>query len=101
MATTILKSIVILTLIFTDAPLNLFEVDSTSNLTVTIDQIKEIKGPMVFVLFNNEDGFPNKEEKAYKLKRVKEYDKSASYTFKNIPFGDYAIMVYQDQDNDG
>ncbi|NAS12189.1 DUF2141 domain-containing protein [Poritiphilus flavus] len=74
---------------------------SKGNITVTVTGIDEIKGQIVFMLFNQADGFPKELDKAFKKVYVKEFNDVATATFSEVPFGDYAVSVFHDQNMDG
>lgn len=68
------------------------------NLTIKITQIERPgEGQIVFMLFNQKEGFPEDLQKALYKGRVREFDSEASYTFKSVPFGSYAVAVFQDK----
>lgn len=73
-----------------------------SDITVQVTEISdEGKGQVVFMLWANEEGFPSERNKAYKIGKVSDFGNSASYTFKGVPQGTYAVSVHQDKDEDG
>lgn len=75
---------------------------NTATIKVSVADIKSAgKGEVVFMLFNNSDGFPKERNKAYKYHAVSDFGNSASYTFTGVPYGEYAISVHQDKDADG
>lgn len=65
------------------------------NITVQVKNIEHVKGYISFALHNNENDFP-KNAKKYRGKFIKVTGKIVSYTFKNIPKGKYAVVVYHD-----
>ena len=67
------------------------------SIAVDITGIETKKGQIIFMLFNNEDGFPREVDKAYQKAAVKDFGTSASYTFENLPYGDYAVVVFHDE----
>lgn len=77
------------------------EIVESGSITVTINEIEEQKGQIVFMLFNSEEGFPKETDKAYKKGMVKKFSTSATYTFENVPYGTYAIAVFHDENGDG
>jgi len=77
------------------------EMVENGSITVTINGIEEQKGQVVFMLFTSGDGFPKEVDKAYKKGIIKEFGTSATYTFKDIPYGKYAIAVFHDEDSNG
>ncbi|MEM6516171.1 MAG: DUF2141 domain-containing protein [Bacteroidota bacterium] len=74
---------------------------NSTTLKVTVKDVKSKEGTMFFVLWTSNDGFPGELEKACKIEKVKDFGSSASYTFENLPYGDYAVAVFQDKDNNG
>lgn len=73
----------------------------SGNIKVKINGIESKKGQIVFMLFNKDEGFPSATNKAYKTGIVTTFDGTASYTFKDIPYGTYAIAVFHDENADG
>lgn len=74
----------------------------TSEIKATVSNIKKQgEGEVVFMLFYEADGFPSDRSKAFKMGKVKEFSSTATYTFKDVPYGEYAISVHQDKDQDG
>ncbi|MGB5817937.1 MAG: DUF2141 domain-containing protein [Saonia sp.] len=73
----------------------------TGTITIHIKGIENKKGQIVFMLFDQEDGFPKEPDKAFKKGYVKEFTEHASFTFKHVPYGTYAIAVFHDEDSDG
>ncbi|GET45059.1 DUF2141 domain-containing protein [Capnocytophaga felis] len=76
------------------------ELSAQSNLTVNLDNLKTNTGFVEIGLFNKEKGFL-KENQHFRKKRVKVTKKQISYTFTDIPDGDYAIAVYHDENANG
>lgn len=75
---------------------------NSGTITVSVNDIKASgQGEVVFMLFNKNDGFPSERDKAFKFGVVEDFGSSASYKFENVPYGDYAISVYQDKNGDG
>ena len=74
---------------------------SKGNISVTVNDIKQTKGDLVFMLFNTEEGFPRETQKAYKKDVVAEYASSANHVFSEVPHGTYAVAVFQDENKDG
>ena len=72
----------------------------SSKITVNVSDI-ENSGTIYFMLYKSEDGFPSETEKAYKSGTVKKYGTTTSFTFYNIPYGEYAVAFYQDENGNG
>ena len=71
----------------------------TGNLKVTITNIKTVSGTINIGLYNNADDFPI-EEKEYKLIILDVKTVEIIFTFKDLPQGEYAIALYQDENRD-
>ena len=69
-------------------------------VTVKISGIEKIKGQILVGLFNKQKGFPDI-GKEYKGITIKVTTKSVTYTFLDVPPGDYAIAVVHDINNNG
>ncbi len=71
----------------------------TGNLKVTITNIETVSGTINIGLYNNADDFPI-EEKEYKLIILDVKTVEIIFTFKDLPQGEYAIAMYQDENRD-
>lgn len=81
-------------------PHSVHKSQSKGSLTVTVANIKNIKGQIGLCLFSSGDGFPGKAEKAVMRGFVKVTGHTASYTFSGLSPGTYAVSVFHDEDND-
>jgi len=75
--------------------------DTSSNiqkttLTITIEGIKKIKGHLLVAVFDHESKFLKDFSLAKRKKIVKNED---TFVFENLPYGTYAISVFQDENN--
>jgi uncharacterized protein (DUF2141 family) len=68
------------------------------DLTVNVTGLENNDGVLQFGLYNNPDQFPIVGE-TLKMVRVKTTSTSRKYTFKNLPKGNYAVAIYQDENN--
>ena len=74
----------------------LFSGVKTHKLSIHISGISKIKGSLFIAIFRATDDFPvfGKQFKGI----VKEVEgKSQNYTFDNLPEGEYALAIYQDE----
>ena len=74
----------------------LFSGVKTHKLSIHISGISKIKGSLFIAVFRATDDFPvfGKQFKGI----VKEVEgKSQNYTFDNLPEGEYALAIYQDE----
>lgn len=68
-----------------------------ADLTVKISEINQGKGPVMVALFAGPEEFI--QGKASFGKRVKAENEQEQVIFKDIPIGDYAIKIYQDENS--
>ncbi|MEM8526655.1 MAG: DUF2141 domain-containing protein [Bacteroidota bacterium] len=71
---------------------------NTTSLTVNINDIDDAgQGKIYILLWDKPDGFPRSMENAKYKGVVNSFSSKASYTFKEIPNGQYAITLFQDK----
>ena len=70
------------------------------SVTIQISGIKTIKGNILIGLFNKAKGYPNIGNE-YKGIKIKVNKKSLTYTFVDVPPGEYAIGVVHDANKNG
>src|SRR5690554_3883153 len=71
-------------------------------LTVITENLKNSKGSVVFLLYNTEGSLPDEKLIRYFKKKTTAIDDNrARITFKNLLKGQYAIMVFHDENNNG
>jgi uncharacterized protein (DUF2141 family) len=67
-------------------------------LTVKVSGLRNTNGYVVCHLFNSADGYPTKSKKAIKF--IDDYNiknKTATFVFTNLPYGNYAFTVHHDE----
>lgn len=69
-------------------------------LSLSIQNIEEVKGTIEVGVFDKADGFLEK-GKAIKNYSIPVKEKTVTYTIKDLPEGEYAISLYQDVNSDG
>lgn len=72
------------------------EVKRAGDLTVAVSGLESNKGQLRIALFNSEDTYSDKKE-PFNRGLVILNDKKAIWVFENIPFGEYAIICYHDE----
>lgn len=72
----------------------------SATVTVKITGIEKIKGKVLIGLFNKPKGYPDI-GKEYKGIAIEVKAKSLTYTFVDVPPGDYAIAVVHDINTNG
>jgi len=75
-----------------------FYTQQTFDLTVIVNGLENNDGVLQFGLYNDADKFPIVGE-TLKMVRVKTSANSRKYTFRDLPKGDYAVAIYQDENN--
>jgi uncharacterized protein (DUF2141 family) len=71
----------------------------SGNVHVEIKDLKNDKGSIKLTLFNSLDGFPQDAQKAFRTASVTIKDRKAIVDFENLPYGDYAIALLHDENN--
>ncbi len=75
---------------------------ATGALTIHVKDIEDgAFGPLVILLYEQKNGFPKAEEKATYKAVVKKYMLEASHTFEDLPYGNYAVVAYVDENQNG
>lgn len=74
----------------------------STSLTVKIQPKKKYsEGQIIFMVFDKADGFPRDVKKASYIGKVPLTEGEMSYTFRELPYGKYAVSVFLDKDMDG
>jgi uncharacterized protein (DUF2141 family) len=74
---------------------------STGTLIVKITQFKSSEGVVMVSLANSEEGYKTGEDKALAKGKAKIEGGEATVAFPNLPFGGYAVSLYQDVNANG
>lgn len=70
--------------------------EDTGDLKIKVSGIKEFKGLIGVMIFNQKDGFPTTKEKAYLSQEVMVKEGVVFLEFKDLPKGKYAISLIHD-----
>ena len=71
-------------------------------LTVSVSELRNSNGNVVFALYNREDAFPDEHyKKYYKIVSGKITNRSSVVVFKDLRIGQYAVNILHDENNDG
>lgn len=73
--------------------------DSVSTVTVRINGLKVHNGQVLLSLFNSSNGFPTEPEKALRWGKSNVTSSSVIISINGIAFGEYAIAVLHDLNN--
>jgi len=72
----------------------------TGNLILNITGFENDEGSVKIALANSKEDYQAK-GKAFRAAIVDIKDKNAQYIFEDLPFGNYAIKLYNDENNNG
>lgn len=87
-----------LVLFFTTSVLS---VHAQGTIEVNFVHLASDEGQVIVSLFDDDQGFPNKFEQAYRYQKVAVKDGKAHHTFQDVPWGVYAVTVMHDEDDSG
>ncbi len=71
-----------------------------SEITVTIDGLKNLKGQICLSVFDSSQGFPSNSDRAIQGQCLKVSKDPIKVTFSNLPAGSYAVAVIHDANSD-
>lgn len=76
--------------------------NSTIDLTVTVNNLRNNKGVVQFALYNKDGSIPDEYfKKYYKVEKAVIKSNSAKVTFTNLPKGIYAVNILHDENQNG
>jgi uncharacterized protein (DUF2141 family) len=70
----------------------------TGNLTIIVSALQNNKGNVRIGLFNSKESYSEKEQ-LFKGAKIKVENKKVKWHVNNIPFGEYAIKAFHDEDS--
>lgn len=73
--------------------------NDTGTITIKFSGIEKEKGYVELTLFNNYKGFPSNKNIAFRKFRIKVEPGPQFFSIKDIPFGEYAISCFYDENN--
>lgn len=94
------KSIIIFLLIILLSHVNIYAQD-TGTLIIEIGSLKNNDGQVAISIHNGEEGYPGGEETMVQATYATIKDGKAIAEFIDLPFGEYAISAYHDEDKNG
>lgn len=77
----------------------LLHAQENMSLSITVDNIKEVKGILEVYLYIGQENFLE-DDKEYALHRFQVDNKKMTVTINNLPKQDYAYFLYQDINSD-
>ena len=72
----------------------------TSNINLSITNLRNSKGHVLVSVFNSEEGFPEKATAAVRTEKISITNKQATTIFAGLPPGRYAIALLHDENDD-
>lgn len=73
--------------------------NKTGTLIINVKGIKNQKGKIRVSLYNKADGFPSSPDKAKFFAEGNILNNSSKIEVKNLPFGEYAVSLIHDENN--
>ena len=70
-------------------------------IVARITGIRNDEGRLIARLYHGAEGFPGEAGKAYREAKFEIRDGKAMVTFGDVPFGEYALWICHDEDDDG
>lgn len=70
-------------------------------IEVRVTAVRNDDGQVFVSLYNQAEGFPGKEEKALQTLTAKQAGGLATVVFEGLPYGEYAVAAYHDEDGNG
>jgi len=71
---------------------------NTGNLHIKINDLNSDKGKVRVILYQSKDDFMNETKVLRKIDK-KPSGKTVTVTFRNLPFHDYAVLLFHDENN--
>ncbi len=77
--------------------------NNTGKITIVVNGFKDNSGKARLLIFSDKEKkyYPSEQKKAYGRFVVPIKNKKVTFTFENLPYGEYAISVHHDEDNNG
>ncbi len=79
-----------------------FTKENTYSLTIDVNELRNSKGVVLFILYNKEGSIPDKKQTKYFKKQTGNIRLgSSSIIFSDLPIGKYAVSIIHDENNNG
>ncbi len=76
--------------------------EKLSALTVNVTNVKRVKGQLMVAVHNNKRNFDNNNDRAaFAAMNMKVTGASASFTLHQLPKGNYAVVMFHDENGNG
>lgn len=94
------SAIVLFLLCFTLSGFTSAEKNAEEGIKVNIINLRNSNGRVLISLFKDGIGYPDQPEKAFRKTSISITDNQAFFLFTDIPFGNYAIAILHDENDD-
>lgn len=74
---------------------------NASEITINFNSLRSEEGSIGYILFDSDEGFPDKDEKSARKGVIKTTDAKEPLVIKDLKPGEYAVAILHDEDNDG
>lgn len=88
-------------LLSTILSISLVNAQESGNIILSVSEIPSEKGEVRAALFESSDGFPDNFEKGQRLNSSTVRNGVAKIVFTDVPFGEYVLAVFHDENNNG
>jgi len=98
------KSLLLALLLVPSVPPAVAQSAGNDQLTVKVSGIRSSSGKVRIEIFNSSKGFPKEEASALQsvwIDASQAQQGTIQTTFKNLPSGDYAVLTFHDENDDG
>jgi uncharacterized protein (DUF2141 family) len=73
----------------------------TFPLAVKVENFKNAKGHVLYILFNGKTGFPDDPKQSFRQGKIPSEEAARGFQISDIPAGDYALsLIHDENDND-
>jgi uncharacterized protein (DUF2141 family) len=96
-----LSSVLVLGTVAAGVPSASAQLSLRGDLTVAVEALESQSGNVCFKLFAGSQGFPNDDDSAVLKQCVPIEEIPLTMTFDDLAFGNYALAVYHDANEDG
>jgi uncharacterized protein (DUF2141 family) len=69
------------------------------SVAVRLTGVRNMTGLLHCCLFRSSEGFPDEYKKAYRSQTLKATQKKPVFTFRDLPYGEYAVTVLHDENS--
>lgn len=80
--------------------MNMFA-EERGSLKVTVERFETMKGYIKIAVYNSADGFPSDISKSITYAGIKVTEGRMTAIFENMPYGEYGVTVYYDENSNG